>query len=65
MEKNVVIAIVLGVLLVIAGVQAFTLLGLKNSVQGSAVAAPMSGHSSGGANLPSNLQNLPQMVGGC
>lgn len=66
MDKNIVIAIVLGVLIVIAGVQAYSLMSLKSSMgtqTTSAVAPVASAPSSGG--VPSNIQNLPQMVGGC
>ncbi len=58
---------VLGVLVVIAGVQAFQMASLKGNVQsgGGAVAQPVASGGGGGAQLPSNLQNLPGMVGGC
>jgi len=71
MNKNVVIAIVLGVLVVVALVQAFQLVGLKNKlagggVQTASVSAPtQQGGGGSGAQVPSSLQNLPQMVGGC
>ncbi len=68
MDKNVIIAIVLGALVLVAGIQAFSLMSLTSKVQsgGVAVSAPAqaSGGSSGAA-LPSSLQNLPSMVGGC
>ncbi len=68
MNKNVVIAIVLGALVLIAGVQAFQLFTLKNTLaQGSysTTATPAAGGTAGSPQLPSNLQNLPSMVGGC
>lgn len=71
MNKNVVIAIVLGVLIVIAAVQMFQMFSLKSTLSGrtggaAQVSAPVqSGGGGGGAQLPSNLQNLPDMVGGC
>ena len=68
MNKNVVIAIVLGALVLIAGVQAFQLFTLKNTLaegQFSTSAPTQSGASAGSSSLPSNLQNLPSMVGGC
>ena len=68
MDKNVVIAIVLGALVLIAGVQAFQLFSLKNKLaEGSlsASAPTQAGATSGSPQLPSNLQNLPSMVGGC
>lgn len=70
MEKNVILAIVLGALVVIAALQAFQLFGLKNKISSgnvqtvSGANAPAAGQGSGGA-VPSNLQNLPSMVGGC
>jgi hypothetical protein len=72
MDKNVMISIVLGILVLIAAVQAVQLFSLKGSVQTGAVATstqPVAAASSGAAPsagaLPSNLQNLPTMVGGC
>ena len=71
MNKNVVIAIVLGVLVVIAGVQAYQLMGLKSRlsaggpVSGAGVGSAPATSSAGSPQLPSNLQNLPSMVGGC
>jgi hypothetical protein len=72
MNKNVVIAVVLGVLVLIAAVQAFQLVGLKARLAGGTVQtasagapAPASGGDAGAAQLPANIQNLPSMVGGC
>lgn len=71
MNKNVVIAIVLGVLVVIAGWQAYQLSGLKSRilangpVSGAGVGSAPSTSSGSSPQLPSNLQNLPSMVGGC
>ena len=68
MNKNVVIAIVLGALVLIAGIQAFQLFTLKTKLasgQISTSALTQSGGSGGSPQLPSNLQNLPNMVGGC
>jgi len=73
MDKNVIVAVVLGLLLVISVVQAFQLSALKEKVAsgalsgGSRVSVPVaSGAPSGGSpSLPSNIQNLPSMVGGC
>ncbi len=66
MDKNVIIAIVLGALVLVAGIQAFSLMSLTSKVQsgGVAVSTPFQS-GGGGAALPSNLQNLPSMVGGC
>ncbi len=70
MNKNLILAIVLGILVIVSVVQAFQLSSLKAKVGGagvSTVSAPasVSAPSSGGASVPSSLQNLPQMVGGC
>lgn len=72
MNQNVVIAIVLGALVLIAAVEAYQLMGIKSSLAsgnvqvGAAAAVPQSGAPAGGAPaLPSSLQNLPGMVGGC
>ncbi|HLF55049.1 MAG TPA: hypothetical protein VI612_04990 [Candidatus Nanoarchaeia archaeon] len=67
MNKNVVIAIVLGALVLIAGIQAVQLFSLKGKIAGGQVGttAVQAGGSGGSPQIPSNLQNLPQMVGGC
>lgn len=74
MKKNLFMAIILVVLVLISFVQAFQLNSLKNKLADSSVSidaksgstAVASGGSSGGsASLPSNIQNLPTMVGGC
>ena len=72
MNQNVVIAIVLGALVLIAAVQAYQLVGLKDQISSggvqvaSAGVAPQASGSGGGSPaLPSSLENLPGMVGGC
>ena len=68
MNKNMVIAIVLGALVLIAGVQAFQLFSLKTKLVSGEVSTGVStqtGGSAGSPKLPSNLENLPSMVGGC
>jgi hypothetical protein len=68
MNKNMVIAIVLGALVLIAGVQAFQLFSLKTKLaSGEISTGTVTQSSSGGSapQLPSNLQNLPSQVGGC
>ena len=72
MNQNVVIAIVLGALVLIAGVEAYQLMSIKNNIVsgnvqiGSAGISPAaSGGSGGGVSLPSSLDSLPGMVGGC
>lgn len=67
MEKNTLVLLVLGVLIVVAVVQAVQFSGLAQKIGGGAVAvvAPQSAGSGQQAKLPSNLDNLPSMVGGC
>jgi len=68
MEQRTIVAIVLGVLVLIAAVQAYQFSELKSKiVSGGAQVSAQSAPASGGSapQLPSNLQNLPQMVGGC
>jgi len=62
-----VIVIVLAVLVVVSAVQAFQLSDVKDKIQSGAVVSSGSGSggSTGGASLPSSLDNLPKMVGGC
>jgi hypothetical protein len=71
MNQNVVIAIVLGALVLIAAVEAYQLMGIKNKIEsgnvqvGAAGTPVQSGGGAGAPALPSSLQNLPGMVGGC
>ena len=72
MNKNIIVAIVLGLLVLIAVVQAFQLNTLKTKLGSGELSigakstgvTPLSTGGGGGA-LPSNIQNLPTMVGGC
>ena len=66
MNRNVIIVIVLVVLVLLTAVQAIQLSSLKTSISAGKVSvgsAPI--QSSGGGSVPSNLQDLPSMVGGC
>lgn len=71
MNQNVVIAIVLGALVLIAAVEAYQLMSLKDKISSGGVqvataGAPAPQAAGGGApTLPSSLENLPSMVGGC
>ncbi len=68
MNKNMVIAIVLGALVLIAGVQAFQLFSLKTKLASGEIGTSTSVQSGGSGSspqLPSSLQNLPSQVGGC
>ena len=70
MDKNIIIAIVLGVLVLVSVVQAFQLNTLKEKVSegklsiGKASSSVTTGSGSG-ASIPSSIQDLPSMVGGC
>lgn len=65
-RKNIIFLVVLVVLLLVSVVQAFQLNSVKEVLSGGGlgVVAPSSG-GSGGASIPTSLQNLPGMVGGC
>lgn len=68
MEKQTWFIALVAVLVVVAAVQAFQLSGLKEKLVGGAVTTAQAPASSEGvqqAKLPSNLDNLPSMVGGC
>ena len=66
MNKNMIIAIVLGILLLLTVVQAFQVNTIKEKLGGgvrlaASGPAPTMGHTS----VPSSIDNLPSMVGGC
>ncbi|MBS3093859.1 hypothetical protein J4456_04750 [Candidatus Pacearchaeota archaeon] len=71
MNKNLVIVGILVLLVLIAAVQTFQMMSIKNNLNeigsGKVVKKTSSGSSStsGQASVPTNLQNLPGMVGGC
>lgn len=68
MNKNVIIAIVLGALVLIAGIQAFQLFTLKDKLGSGQISTGTSTQANAGGSspqLPSNLQDLPSQVGGC
>ncbi len=69
MEKKEILMIVLiGLLLVTAVVQTVQLVGLSSGnvvVSGAAVSSTSSPAKSSHSSVPTNLQNLPSMVGGC
>lgn len=64
MNRNVIIVIVLVVLVLLTAVQAVQLNSLKTSISTGKVSVGNTPASSG-ASLPSNLNDLPSMVGGC
>ncbi|MEK6849015.1 MAG: hypothetical protein AABY01_00425 [Nanoarchaeota archaeon] len=63
-KTNIIIAVVLAVLLVISVAQAFQINDIKQKIAGGTFKVSSTG-TSGGSNVPSGLQNLPTMVGGC
>ncbi|MBI4141163.1 hypothetical protein HY485_04980 [Candidatus Woesearchaeota archaeon] len=67
MNQTTIVAIVLGVLVLIAAVQAFQFSQIKSQLgSGTATVQTTAAPSSSGApSVPASLQNLPQMVGGC
>lgn len=73
MDRNTLVGIVLGILVVISVVQAFQMTSLRSQlssggVQTAKASNPVQsggGASGGSPQLPSSLQNLPDMVGGC
>ena len=77
-ERDMLVAILLGIIVLIGALQAIQLTGLKNGVSegtGAASAPAAAAAASPGASspsapaqpaaVPSSLQNLPNMVGGC
>ena len=66
MDKELIITIVLAVLVVISVVQAVEINSLKTSISTGGIATvSANAPSAGSAAVPSNIQNLPEMVGGC
>lgn len=76
MNKNMLVVVVLIALVVISGVQAIQLISLRGKINnaeiisngnmGSSTSNPVvKTGATGSASVPSSLQNLPSMVGGC
>jgi len=67
MDKNIIIAVVLAALVLVAAVQAVQLFNLRGKIASGQVAVQSSVGGTGGSSpaLPSGLENLPSMVGGC
>lgn len=67
--KLLILAVAVALVLILSGVQAMQLSGLKSAVESGAgiTAAKTSSPSTSTSSetLQTNLQNLPQMVGGC
>ena len=71
MNKMTLMTIVLVTLVLVSGIQAVQLTGLKSKLVNNELSTKSVSHSvgsSGGSGevaVPDSLQNLPQMVGGC
>lgn len=69
MEKETIFAVIVGVLIVVSVIQAIQLVTLSKNIQAgifkTSVSSSASGSTSGNMQVPSNLENLPGMVGGC
>lgn len=67
MKRETMLTVLLVVLIVVSAVQAVQLVTLSSAISsGSSIKAPSpAAAGSGAAQVPSSLQNLPQMVGGC
>lgn len=73
MEKEMLLTIILGLLVLVSAVQAYQIIGLKNSgytagspATGTEAASRQSSAPQGsGSGVPTSLQNVPDMVGGC
>jgi len=70
MKQQMILAVLLGILVLVSAVQAYQLNTLKSDIQESGLNVKVTGASTSSGprqtgQLPSNIQNLPQMVGGC
>ena len=65
MEKNIWVLIILLVLVIFSTIQAVQLNSLKEKIKELGTIAPTIQSSGDGVAVPLNIQNLPQMVGGC
>jgi len=74
-ERDLLVALLLGIIVLIGALQAMQLTGLKNGAATGVASAPATAAASPAASspsapakqasVPSSLQNLPNMVGGC
>ena len=67
MKKETILMALLVVLVVVSAVQAVQLVTLSSAISGGTIAksSVVTSGSGSGASIPSSLQNLPSMVGGC
>ncbi|MEK6848245.1 MAG: hypothetical protein AABX65_01295 [Nanoarchaeota archaeon] len=67
-KKELLVTILIGLLVLTAALQTAQLLGLSSGgvvVSSSGSSGAKASSSSASSSLPTNLQNLPSMVGGC
>ena len=70
-RKEILVIALVGVMLFAVGLQTIQLAGLSNtqvivpSTSGAPVKVASTGSSGSSPSVPTNLQNLPSMVGGC
>ncbi|MEK6963359.1 MAG: hypothetical protein AABX70_02945 [Nanoarchaeota archaeon] len=66
MKAQTLVTIALVVLVVVYGIQTIQLMNIKEHISsGNIKVSPLSGAPSGQGGVPQNVQNLPEMVGGC
>ena len=67
-NKSVLLVVLIAALLVTVGLQTVQLAAMSSGISGAAVSFPAASGAkpaSSGASVPTSLQNLPSMVGGC
>ena len=68
-NKSVLLVVLIAALLVTVGLQTVQLVALSSGASAASVSFPAAAKSAGsgsaGASVPTSLQNLPSMVGGC
>jgi hypothetical protein len=70
MKSTTIVAVILGILLIVAGVQAYQLSELKTTLKEDGLKVSSGGGSSGSTSqradpVPASIKDLPTMVGGC
>ena len=66
-RKEILMIVLIAALLAVSALQTVQLVGISSSqvVSSGTTGLASANPSSGSGNVPANLQNLPQMVGGC
>ena len=65
MNRDVIIVVVLVVLVLLTAVQAIQLSSFKSHISSNKVSVGNAPAQSASSNVPSDVNNLPNMVGGC